>query len=87
MASEVLQDLAQGFLDQGCILQGMKCLEALCGSSLQLPASAARTRLQVLHLASSMSSSACAAATFLSLTTCCTASNNNCSVVSYAKHF
>lgn len=48
MASEVLQELAQGFLDQGQILQGMKCLEALCGSSLQLPTNAARTKLQVL---------------------------------------
>ncbi|KAK9812291.1 hypothetical protein WJX73_010343 [Symbiochloris irregularis] len=50
MASEVLQELAQGFLDKGLVLQGMKCLEALCSSSLQLPASAARTRLQLAQL-------------------------------------
>ena len=48
MASQALQDMARGFLSQGAILPALKCLEALLLSSLQLPADAARIRLQVI---------------------------------------
>ena len=49
MACKALEDMAEGFLQQGAVLPALKCLEALAMSSSQLPVDVARIRLQVRH--------------------------------------